>query len=138
MEFFFEVVLELLFQFIAEIGVEFGSSAVSEGLRKSGREKNVNPVLAVMGLIILSALIGGITSFVFPKRILPQIGFSGVSLIISPLATGLVMHMFGKWRRNSGYRTSYLATFIGGASFAFGISATRWICITYVVNFFLG
>jgi len=52
---------------------------------------------------------------------------AGVSLILAPLGTGAAMHAFGVWRRRRGAPASRLATFWGGALFAFAMAFTRWL-----------
>lgn len=65
----------------------------------------------------------------FPERLLPPLPLSGVSLVLSPLAAGFVMKIFGDWRRRRGGDPSFLATFWGGALFAFSFALVRWLMI---------
>jgi hypothetical protein len=53
-----------------------------------------------------------------------------LSLVLAPLATGLVMHLYGRWRRGRGHDTTYLATFWGGSLLAFAMALTRFLMTT--------
>jgi len=49
--------------------------------------------------------------------------------VLAPLATGAAMHAFGARRRRRGRATSGLATFWGGAAFAFTMALARWLAV---------
>ncbi|HHC25222.1 MAG TPA: hypothetical protein ENK58_07415 [Desulfobacterales bacterium] len=129
-EFILEIILEILCDLfaetIAEIALEFGLESLSHSLR---RGRSANPVLAGTGFMLFGAAIGFLMSLFFPERIIPATSLKGISLIVSPLGAGTVMHAFGKWRRSRGCETSFLATFWGGALFAFSMAVTRWIMV---------
>ncbi len=52
-------------------------------------------------------------------------GSPGASLVVSPILNGLLMHYFGAWRTPRSGPPSFIATFWGGALFAFGFAAVR-------------
>jgi hypothetical protein len=60
---------------------------------------------------------------------MPSLLVPGVSLVLSPLSAGLVMKAFGDWRRRRGGDPSFLATFWGGALFAFSFALVRWLMV---------
>jgi len=50
-----------------------------------------------------------------------------MSLVLAPLAGGAMMHLYGQWKRTGGKDPSLLATFWGGALFAFAFAAARLV-----------
>jgi hypothetical protein len=49
--------------------------------------------------------------------------------VIAPLVVGAALHGFGIWRKRHGHSTTHLATFYGGAAFAFGYAITRLLVL---------
>jgi hypothetical protein len=123
MEFIFEALAELIYQLVAEIVFEFGGESVKHLFR--GR-RSANPVFAAFGLILLGALAGFVSSWIFPRPLSRASRFPGISLILAPICTGVIMNAYGSWRRERGGDPTLLATFWGGATFAFVMAFTRW------------
>jgi hypothetical protein len=82
-------------------------------------------------LIALGALAGFVIYLVFPQRIFTIRSIPGMSMVVSPLATGFVMKAFGDWRRSQGKKHSAVATFWGGATFAFSMAAVRFLLMYF-------
>lgn len=125
-ELIFELLFEIIFEVLTEIALELGCESLRHSLR---RRRSSNPVLAGIGFVIVGAILGFITTLVFPGRIFPEPPLKGISLIVSPIGAGFAMHFFGSWRRRRGHDTSYLATFWGGALFAFALTFVRFILV---------
>jgi len=124
MELLLELVLELLFEGFAEIALEAGLAAAQENLGRHNR----NPVLATIGYFVFGLALGGLSLLVLRAGFLAGgAAPSGVSLLVSPLVMGLVMHIWGGLRRAYGHRTTNLATFHGGAAFALGVALVRFL-----------
>ena len=121
-----ELILEITIEMVAELALELGFESVAHSLRGS---RSANPTLAAVGLVIIGALFGFASSWLVPYRFSPTLVFSGISLLLAPLATGTLMHAFGSWRRARGGDPTYLASFWGGAVFAFAMSAVRWALV---------
>ncbi len=123
--------LEVVLWFVSELGgelfvellVELGLSSVKEA---TGRE-NRDPVLATLGYLLLGALLGGATLLVAPDRLLPVVARPGLSLFLAPLLAGVAMHFWGEFRRGRGHSPTNLATFWGGAAFAFAAALARFL-----------
>ena len=115
---------EILLQVVGEVLLELGVESVRDSTRS---RKRANPVLAGVGALLLGALAGAITRLIWPGRIFDPGPFRGVSLILSPLVTGFVMKRYGEWRETRGASPSFLATFWGGALFAFGMALVRFV-----------
>jgi hypothetical protein len=117
------VIWEFLLQIAIELLFELGFESTGESLR---RRRRAHPVLAFLGATLLGGAVGLVTSLIWPTRFFEPGPLPGVSVIISPLVTGLAMHHYGRWRNGKG---SFLATFWGGALFAFGMASVRFIWV---------
>jgi len=126
LEFLLTALWEIFLQVIAEILIEFGFASVGESFRHRSR---AHPVLAGAGALLLGGVAGAIISLIWPTRIFQPGPVRGVSLFVSPLVTGVVMDRYGEWREGRGASRSYIATFWGGALFAFGMALVRlfWV-----------
>jgi hypothetical protein len=132
LEILVELVLELVFQVVAQIGLALGLEALRHAV---SRRRSANPVLAGLGLVILGVGLGLAGSLLLPRAVFrPSPHLSGVSLVLAPLGSGAMMHLFGRWRRHRGGDPGHLATFWGGALFAFVVAATRWWCVGRVAS----
>jgi hypothetical protein len=129
-EFVFELLLnflwEIFLQIVGELLVEGGFRAAGESFRDRTR---AHPVFAGIGIIVMGALAGVIASLVWPTRIFQPGPVRGVSLIVSPIVTGLVMERYGQWREDRAWSRSSLATFQGGALFAFSMALVRFLWV---------
>lgn len=114
---------EIFLQITAESLVELGFESMGESLR---RRRRAHPVIALVGAAMLGGIAGFVTSLVWPTRIFQPGPVPGASLLLSPLASGLIMDRYGRWR---GEKASYLATFWGGALFAFGMALMRFVWV---------
>ena len=117
---------EIFLQVAAEILIELGFGSVRELLRQRTR---AHPAVAGIGVALLGGLAGVLTSVIWPTRILRPAAFPGTSLLVSPLVTGLVMDRYGQWRERGGVERSTLATFWGGALFAFSMALVRFVWV---------
>jgi hypothetical protein len=118
-------------QLAGELLVEFGFTSAREPFRERSR---AHPVLAGAGVLLLGAIAGAITCFIRPTRVFQPGAIPGLSLLVSPILTGLIMDRYGEWRESRGSTRSYLATFWGGALFAFGMALVRftWLSMSRV------
>jgi hypothetical protein len=110
-------------QLVGELLLQGGWEAFAEPFRA---RKRAHPVLAAFGLIAVGGLLGLLTSFVLPNRILELYGIRGASILISPIVTGSLMQRYGVWCDEHGRARSHLATFWGGALFALSMAAVRF------------
>jgi hypothetical protein len=115
-----DIVGEVLVQAALELAIEsiWGTKR---------RDTDKSPILSAMGLILGGAVVGLLFCLLFPHRFLTdRFGFKGSSLIFAPLLTGLAMHFLGTQIRRFGRSPSPLASFWGGALFAFSVTLIRW------------
>jgi len=119
---------EVLFQLVVEIACECGFELTRAAIRPTnGRALSV--VGASAGQLFIGAAAGLVTVLVLPHRVLPPVAMPGISLILSPIGTGALMGLLGRWARQRGNTPSSLATFRGGALFAFACAATRFVLV---------
>jgi tellurite resistance protein TehA-like permease len=85
--------------------------------------------LVAAGIAIMGTVCGLICCRVLPHRLIKPAPWPGLSLVLAPLGAGMVMQVFGSWRRERGGKTSSLATFWGGALFAFCMAYVRWLIV---------
>jgi hypothetical protein len=130
MEFIVELVLatlwEIVLQLVAEIVVSFGFASAGESLRQ---RRQAHPVFAGIGVALMGCVAGVIASLIWPARILEPGPVPGASLVLSPLITGVVMDRYGRWTERRGGHAPYIATFTGGALFAFSMAFVRYIWV---------
>ncbi len=89
------------------------------------------PFLAAFSLLFLGLLLGRATASFFPERIF-HAAIPGFSLVVTPVIAGIVMQLFGVWRKSGGRPTTFLATFWGGFVFAFGFTWARFLLVAGV------
>ncbi|MCI0707868.1 MAG: hypothetical protein L0Y80_10675 [Ignavibacteriae bacterium] len=126
MEIIVEILLGLLgelFQMlIGELLAELGASSFKP-------QRETNRIVALIGCLFLGAFFGYLGLLIYPHRIVKEPILPGVSLVAVPVLAGLVMHYVGEWKKERGKQTSTIATFWGGAIFAFGSSLIRFLAM---------
>jgi hypothetical protein len=112
-----------VFEILGEVLLELGFAAFKAAYDRA----NWNPVIASVGYLLLGGAFGAGFVWLLPYRLVPPGPFPGISIMLAPLASGLAMYALGKYRRAHGHTTTNLATFHGGAAFAFGASLVRFL-----------
>lgn len=118
--------LELIFEMVLELPLLLLELLAEPGIEILGGE-NWDPVLATIGYFVLGGILGGLCVWVLPDRLLGAGPVPGLSLVLAPLAAGLSMAGWGRFRRAHGHATSNLATWYGGGAFALGASLIRFL-----------
>ena len=113
-------------QLTLELLLELGFHSAGESF---GRRSRSHPVVAGIGIAVLGGVAGVLTSLVLPTRIIQQSFVPGASLLLSPIVTGILMEAYGRWRTRRGGHPSYVATFWGGALFAFTMALVRFLLV---------
>jgi hypothetical protein len=129
MEFIFEIVLgllwglaELLLQLIFEALFELGLHTVREPFKRP----KPNPWVATVGYVMLGAMAGGISLWIFPASLIPSPAGRIVNLVVTPFVAGGVMAAFGAWRRRRGEELLRLDRFAYGFLFALAMAVVRF------------
>lgn len=111
---------------MVEFLVEYGVRSLGEPWRQ---RSDANGFLAGLGVLIAGAAAGVITSFLWPERIVGPGPIPGLSLLFTPLISGVVMERYGQWLDSRGKPRTFMATFWGGALFAFGMALVRFVWV---------
>jgi len=119
LEFFFEILAQVAFELLAELGVR----SLAEPFR---RPRPVNPILAAIGYLIFGAIAGAL-SLLLPKVLVISKALRQANLIITPVACGFIMAWLGKFRERRGATTVRLDTFMYGYLFALSMAVVRYI-----------
>lgn len=86
-----------------------------------------NPVLRTCVYALFGLLLGGISLIFLPHHLVHPSRIHGISLIASPLITGLMMWATGAILRRGDKKVPRLESFSYGFSFAFGMALVRFI-----------
>jgi hypothetical protein len=125
-----ELLLEVLVYLVAELVLPAALELLAElgfGALGRGAKRARGGVLPALGLLLLGATAGGLSVWVLPQRLGSPGPFRGASLVLAPLALGALMSAWGGHRRTRGHETTVLASFWGGAAFAFGFALARFL-----------
>jgi hypothetical protein len=130
------LILATIAEFLLEIFVELIAAAVLDLVSRalSGLFTGVSDALegnrVLIGAIyaVLGISAGELSLLILPHRIIRHpIGFHGISLIVSPVAVGLVLSYVGASMERRGKKLTTLETFGYGFLFAFGMSFVRFL-----------
>ena len=119
-----EILIEVFFQVAIEAVVAFVSRCLRNIFSES---KVISPVLAAVGYLLLGVIFGVVSVFAIPHPIIRPSKIHGISLIVSPVITGLIMSQAGVQLRRNGKKTVRIESFAYGFTFAFGIAIVRFL-----------
>lgn len=125
-EFLIEILLQIVVDLVWELITMFGWESVAHSLR---RDREADPMLAALGYALLGSVVGVISVGALPEVFLPRLQVRGLSLLLSPAIAGAIMQAHGDWRRRRNLPTTLLATFWGGATFAFFVALSRLVML---------
>jgi hypothetical protein len=118
-----QLVLEIAGQIFFELLTALGWESV-DSLRP---ERKARPVLARLGQFLMGLAAGILSLLIFGRRLVPRPVIPGLSLVLSPIGTGIAMHLMGeRWRERGRHRPA-LFSFWPGAIFAFGMALVRFV-----------
>lgn len=119
-------VAELLIEVIFEFASEAFFALITRSLRNLfGEARAVNPFLAAICYFVLGAACGAGSVFAFPHPLVHRSRVHGVSVLVTPIITGLIMSKIGLARRRKGQDSVQLETFGYGFTFALGLALVR-------------
>jgi hypothetical protein len=119
LQFVLEILAQVAFEFLAEFGVR----SLAEPFR---RPKPASPIMAAIGYLIYGAIAGAL-SLLLPKMFVIAKSLRVANLVITPIACGLMMAWFGKFREQKGAETIRLDTFMYGYLFALSMAVVRYV-----------
>jgi hypothetical protein len=115
--------IELLFEFVLELTVGLLLSFLWRKLRAARwKTRRISLWLVLPFLGVVGAAVGWISILIVPSHIFHPGGFHGVSLILSPLLTGMVIAFFGSDLKRRKEMPAALESFSGGFTFALGLA----------------
>jgi hypothetical protein len=116
LEAIFEIALESIFALVAR-----SAQNAAEGW------KTVDPIIASAVYFFVGAVLGAASLVVHPHPLFHPSRFHGVSLLVSPVITGLVMSRAGSLLRRRGKQSVRIESFGYGFVFALGWAIIRFI-----------
>jgi hypothetical protein len=121
-----ELLLEVLFEFAGEAILDLLLRAITESFETSHRS---NPVFASVGYVFLGSMAGALSLLVFPHPIVHPSKIHGISLLVSPIVTGLLMSFIGSTLRRQGKKVVQIESFGYGFAFALGMAVIRYFFV---------
>lgn len=118
-----EVVGEILIQLAGEITFDVLLRAEDHLFKNARYWRTYINIVTFTGAGVLAGLV---SLAIFPHPLFPPTRFHGISLLLSPVATGLVMMGAERSLRRLEHPTSKLESFSYGFLFAFCIAAIRF------------
>ena len=115
-----EFFAELLLQIVIEVLAELGFHSVRESFRREP-----NPVLALIGYLLLGLMAGGLSLLVAPQLLIAE-NLRVANLAFSPVLAGLAMMALGAWRARRGDALARIDRFLYGYCFALCIAIVRF------------
>jgi len=129
-----DLLLELLLEFFGELLLQvFAEIAVAFIWRTFGKvveaERIKNTFVSVVTYVFLGSLTGGISLAIFPHPLVRATRFHGISLLISPIATGSMMALIGSVLRRNNRKVVPIESFGYASAFAFGMALVRLVLV---------
>jgi hypothetical protein len=119
--------LEILVEVFFQVAIEAIVGLIARSVRNLFSETSaVSPILAAIGYLLLGLLAGGLSVLLIPHRLVPPSRIHGISLLVSPLLTGLIMSQVGALLRRKGKRAVQIESFAYGFTFALGVAIIRF------------
>ena len=79
----------------------------------------------------MGSFAGALSLLIFSARFFARPAIPGLSLVLSPIATGAAMHWLGELWRSRGREAPALFSFRAGAIFAFGMAIVRFAYLEF-------
>src|SRR5437762_3506492 len=120
--------LELLLELLFEVAVPVLEELLADlAIRHRDRPGRSFPLF----LILIWGSVSGLVSYlIWPHRMMrARQVVPGISLLLAPILTGRVMAWVGNRLRARNITPTALATFPGGALFAFGMALVRFLMV---------
>lgn len=122
-EFLGDAVLEIVFEILV--------GAASRGVGRArvgapGTRTRTGPVLSAILFFLLGTSIGALSVIALPHPLFHRSKVHGLSLLVSPILTGLVMSQIGRSVRRRGRNPVRIESFTYGFTFALGMALIRF------------
>lgn len=121
-------ILDILVEAFFQVALEALVALVIRSIRNLFAESIIiSPILAALGYLLLGLAAGVVTVLLFPHRLVPPSKIHGISLLLSPLITGLIMSQVGALLRRKGKKAVQIESFAYGFTFALGVALIRFV-----------
>jgi hypothetical protein len=125
------MIAEVLIEAFLQIIMESLAALLLRGTRSAfSAFARLNLPISVFGSAILGLVAGVLSLYVFPHTLFHPSRIHGISLLISPLLTGLFMWWVGKSLKTWGRRPVQIESFACGFVFALGMALIRYLRIS--------
>ena len=119
---------ELLSEVFFQVVVEEVVALALRLLRNASREtRAIDPTVAALGYLLAGSTFGIVSLLPFPRPLFRASRFHGISLMISPVITGLLMSQIGLMLHRTGKRAVQIESFKYGFTFALGVAVVRFM-----------
>ena len=125
------IIAEVLGEALLEIGGELLISLLvraSRGLFVAFVE--LSPPFKAVGIALVGGLTGALSVIFYPHPLFHPSPVHGVSLVISPVVTGLVMSQIGGLQRRRGRESTPIESFWYGFVFPLAMAAMRFVTLS--------
>jgi hypothetical protein len=119
-EIFGELILQVLFEALAEVGVHLTRKDTSEQAPRS-------PTLLVVGYAVLGVIAGAASLLVFSQSLAHTHNGRLATLLLVPLAAALTTVLLGRWRVRKGQTPAGIDRFMYAYLFALGMASVRYV-----------
>jgi hypothetical protein len=143
--FIFEFAVEVVLQIVFEAGIDAASRACRPKEEVPARSRadrpfrivallrlmlgRADPPSTILKFTLLGLGSGFLSVLLFPHPLVPPSRFHGLSLLISPVVTGLVMGFVGRMTRRRGETPVRIESFAYGFTFAFAFALIRILMV---------
>lgn len=121
--------IALLLEMFVELLAESFFLMLSRTFEEVSGDEGYPPFIAFVAYGSFGVIAGGISLALFPHPLVHPSRIHGISLIISPLLTGLVMWCIGHMQRRRGKDTARIESFTYGFAFALGMALIRFFFV---------
>ena len=122
-EIFGELILQVLFEALAEVGVHLTRKDTSGQAPRS-------PTLLVVGYAVLGVIAGAASLLVFSQSLAHTHNGRLATLLLVPLAAALTTMFLGRWRVRKGQTAAGIDRFMYAYLFALGMASVRYVFAT--------
>jgi hypothetical protein len=135
MDDFLGALIGIIFEVLGEVLLETGGEVLISLLLRACRGVfieflELSPPFFAVGLAILGGVTGALSVLIFPHPLFHPAPVHGVSLLISPVITGLVMSQIGGAQRRRGRASTRIESFWYGFVFALAMAAMRFATVS--------
>ncbi len=118
-----DVLLELIVEIFGEVLFGIAGAILEEAISDDNQSSRIP---AVAGHFLMGAIAGVVSLAVLRQQVVPHVVIPGLSLIVAPIGTGILLELLGRWWVRRGNVRMALFTFWGGFCFGLGMALVRF------------